>query len=248
MRTLLVDGDIFAFESACASQEDFEFGTWSDLEHAKKNFKARLESTMDVSRSDRYIICFSCPTRHYWRHDLWADYKGHRKTRTPPEQLTALKEFVASKFITRIVPNLEADDVMGILATGPWIRGETVVATKDKDLLQVPGLHINHSKLDAGVQEITEQQGDWWHLYQALVGDQCDGYKGCPGVGPKKAKKFLQGEDLWGNVVAVFESKGLTKEDALLQARLARILRASDWDSEKKEVRLWEPKTKEVGS
>lgn len=32
---------------------------------------------------------------------------------------------------------------------------------------------------------------------------------------------------------------GMTKEDALLNARMARILRAEDYDFKKKEVKLW---------
>ena len=36
--------------------------------------------------------------------------------------------------------------------------------------------------------------------------------------------------------------KGMTKDDALLQARLARILRWSDWDHEKSIIKLWEPR------
>jgi DNA polymerase-1 len=42
-------------------------------------------------------------------------------------------------------------------------------------------------------------------------------------------------------VVAAFESKGLTEEDALVQARVARICRASDYDFKTKEVKLWNP-------
>ena len=38
-----------------------------------------------------------------------------------------------------------------------------------------------------------------------------------------------------------FEKKGLTEDDALLQARVARILRASDYDFKKKEPIMWTP-------
>jgi DNA polymerase-1 len=48
-------------------------------------------------------------------------------------------------------------------------------------------------------------------------------------------------EEAWKAVVRTFEAKGLTADDALVQARLARIVRDSDWDSEKMEVKLWTP-------
>ena len=35
---------------------------------------------------------------------------------------------------------------------------------------------------------------------------------------------------------------GFTKDDAIQQARLARILRWEDWDKDKGEVILWHPK------
>ena len=38
-----------------------------------------------------------------------------------------------------------------------------------------------------------------------------------------------------------FEDKGLTEEDALCNARLARILTNEDYDSQKQEPRLWTP-------
>ena len=38
-----------------------------------------------------------------------------------------------------------------------------------------------------------------------------------------------------------FEDKGLTEEDALLNARLARILTDEDYDSKEKQPKLWTP-------
>lgn len=38
-----------------------------------------------------------------------------------------------------------------------------------------------------------------------------------------------------------YEFRCITEEDALVQARCARILHADDWDFEKSEVILWTP-------
>ena len=69
----------------------------------------------------------------------------------------------------------------------------------------------------------------------------------CPGVGPVKAEECLAeakiyGGPYWSAVVATYENKGLTEEDALVQARVARICRADDYDFKNKEVRLWNPR------
>jgi len=83
-------------------------------------------------------------------------------------------------------------------------------------------------------------------LSGSLTGDATDGYPGCPGVGPKKATAILGScapslACMWAGVRQAYESKGLIEEDAVEQARMARILRAEDWDFQKKAPRLWCP-------
>jgi DNA polymerase-1 len=58
-----------------------------------------------------------------------------------------------------------------------------------------------------------------------------------------KAEKLLTGiTQRWPIVLEAFLKAGLTEQDALTQARLARILRFSDWDNETKQPILWSPK------
>ena len=82
-------------------------------------------------------------------------------------------------------------------------------------------------------------------MYQTLIGDTVDGYYGCKGIGDKTAKKILGniGEnsltEMWKKVVETFIAKGFTEDDALLNARMARILHSEDYDFKKKEVKLW---------
>jgi 5'-3' exonuclease len=166
-----------------------------------------------------------------------------------------VREHAIENYETKTKPSLEADDVLGILATHPpFLRGrKVIIVTTDKDLRQIPGFHLNPDKLDAGIYKITEVEGNRFHLYQTLVGDSTDGYPGCPGIGPVKANRILNElstreekegfrvECAWTRVKHTFLNKGLTEENALLQARLARILRAKDWDFKKKEPRLWVP-------
>jgi DNA polymerase-1 len=92
-----------------------------------------------------------------------------------------------------------------------------------------------------------EGEADYWHMFQTLTGDAVDGYKGCPGMGPVGAQKLLSDgmameDGMWPMVVKAYEKKNLTEEDALRNARLARILRWDDWDRKKKEPILWTPK------
>jgi DNA polymerase-1 len=130
---------------------------------------------------------------------------------------------------------LEADDVMGIYATK---HSGNVIVSPDKDMRQIPGKLYN---LEDTIT-ITPEEGAKWHLIQTLAGDQTDGYSGVPGIGVKRAETLFNKEGYsWATVVKAFEDKGLTEEDALLNARLARILTIEDYDTEKNEPKLWTP-------
>jgi DNA polymerase-1 len=60
-------------------------------------------------------------------------------------------------------------------------------------------------------------------------------------VGPVKAERILAHQDHWNAVLNAYEKAGLSEQDALVQARVARILRASDYDFKERKVKLWEP-------
>ena len=114
----------------------------------------------------------------------------------------------------------------------------------DKDLQQIAGKHYNIDKPDQGITEVTSHQATLFFYTQVLTGDTTDGYAGCPGVGPKRAAKILQNAtthfEAWQRIVLAFEKAGLTEDNALLQARLARILRYGEY-SLSKGSHLWMP-------
>ena len=79
-------------------------------------------------------------------------------------------------------------------------------------------------------------------FFQTLVGDSVDNYKGCPGIGPKKATELLLSKGVkWQTIIDAYDKAGLSEDHALVQARVARILRYNDYDHDKQEVKLWEP-------
>ena len=105
---------------------------------------------------------------------------------------------------------------------------------------QIPGQLYN---LDERFT-VSSEQGAAWHLTQTLAGDQTDGYGGVPGIGVKRAETLFKNKGYsWKTVVEAFKEKGLTEEDALTNARLARILTVDDYDFETKKPKLWTPTT-----
>ena len=116
----------------------------------------------------------------------------------------------------------------------------------DKDLQQIAGKHYNIDKPDQGITEVTSHQATLFFYTQVLTGDTTDGYSGCPGVGPKSAAKILEGAtthfEAWQRIIQAYEKAGLTEDNALLQARLARILRYGEY-SLSQGATLWTPST-----
>ena len=82
-------------------------------------------------------------------------------------------------------------------------------------------------------------------MVQALVGDTSDNYPGLKGFGPVKAEKLLANcktlPEMWGAVVGAYRKGGETFGAALLNARMARILRYGDYDFTSGNVELWDP-------
>lgn len=218
MRTLLIDGDAVAYRGGYSAEPKG---------YVRKTV-LRWQEELGAARS---IVAFSCPREQCFRRAISPTYKT-RPSNKPPGYSSAA-EGLFECFTTRCIHGLEADDVLGVLATHPAVEGERVVVAQDKDMRTIPGLHWNPwAEPRAGVVEVCERDADFNHLRQTLVGDSGDGYPGCPGVGPKSVPKILWGDpgQWWGQVVCAFKGKGLTEADALVQARLARILRASDVD------------------
>jgi DNA polymerase-1 len=188
-------------------------------------------------------MCFSDPSRRYFRHDLFKGYKN--KNSTKPPDFDACKTVLQSGYISRELPGLEADDVMGILSGS--IK-DCVLVSDDKDLLTIVGEHFNVKKHEHGspyeTRWITPFLADYHWYGQMMTGDGADTYPGCKGMGPIKVEQFLQGKGrlpTWPEIVEQFVLAGMTHDDALTQARLARILRPGDYDIANKKVILWQP-------
>lgn len=253
--TLLIDSDIVAYKVASACEVECEFDEyfhpiWFNPKEATEQFDEVIEGYKKKLGATEVIMALT--SKKNFRTQILPTYKANRKGVRKPLPLLTLRKHIHESYETYEREGLEADDCLGILAT--MGKPNQIVVSIDKDLKQIPGLNWNPDK-DQGPQEITEDEGNWWHMYQTLVGDSTDNYTGCPGVGPVKAEKILNAaaeawaglkpgtapldEVQWWNVRAAFEKAGLGEEEALRQARVSRILRSSDYDFITKKPILW---------
>lgn len=240
--TLLIDGDIVCYEAASAVEQETQWDDdlWtlhSNLDEAKALVEAKLLGWQERFSAD-VVVAFSDSVN--FRKTVYPEYKSNRKSKRKPIVYKPLKQWMEGVWETYQRPGLEGDDVLGILATHPTaIRGQKIIVSIDKDMKTIPTYVWNPDK-DDQPRLIDEAEADYWHLYQTLTGDTTDGYPGLPGCGPKGAEKVLE-DPTWDAVVEAYAKKGLTEEDALVQARCARILRHTDYDFKKKEPILWSP-------
>jgi DNA polymerase-1 len=203
----------------------------------------RLVNEVDEDSVD-VVIMFSC-SGDTFRHQLNDQYKANRKGKRKPVHYKGAVQWCWDNYECRKVDNLEADDLIGIAVTNEkMFRGRKIVVTGDKDLGTIPGEHINLIKIENGLYEVDELEAIQFFYKQALMGDATDGYGGCPGVGPVKAERILEGcvnnEECWDATLKAFKDD---VETATLMCRMARILDIHHWDSKKKEAKLWQPPT-----
>ena len=242
MTTALIDADIVAFRAAAKSQDDFGDGKVSDARVAIREAEHILEQWVKYVKPNNVLLCFSCPTRKYFRHDIYPEYKAQRVQLEKPPALSQVIEHLKSKHKFMTLPGLEADDVMGIMATGTTIK-DGVIVSIDKDMQTIPAKFINPDKMRRAIR-INPGAANLLVFRQAITGDSTDNYRGIPGIGPVKADKILSDANqlnLWSAVEQAFNDNKLTTEYALTMVRLARILRAEDYNFETGEVRLWHP-------
>ena len=182
-----------------------------------------------------------------FRKQLNPNYKGNRKSIKPILYDYLRKYMHETGYKIYEKPTLEADDVIGILATSDKIiKGDKVVWSLDKDFKTIPCKFHRATPNGKSVSKIiSQEEADGWFMYQTLIGDTVDGYYGCKGIGDKTARKLLGevGEkslsEMWEIVKDTFKDKGFSEEEALLNARMARILHVEDYDFKKKEAKLW---------
>jgi len=237
--SLLIDADYTVYKSCAANETEIDWG--DDIITVTSKFSEAYDMVMrelykvaeDLGCFDDSILFFSDSVN--FRKSIDPEYKGHRNRKKPcgyKRVINKLKE----DFPVVVMPTLEADDAIGIYATKE--EGH-IICSPDKDMRQIPGDLYN---LSDEVMHIEKEDGDRWHLIQTMSGDQTDGYAGVPGIGIKRAEALLDDKGAtWETVVGAFKDKGLTEEDALMNARLAKILQATDYDFANQEPKLWSP-------
>jgi len=215
----LIDADILVYQAAFGGQdretgEPFSFDIVAELiERSIANICTAVGAT-----EEPYLYLTG---KGNFREALaiTKPYKGGRKEK--PFHYHNAVAYILSLPNSFLIEGMEADDAMSIEQCKNRIAGDseiyTVICTRDKDLLQVPGYHYgweHHLQPERFLHEVfpvgqiyqkedgkVYSDGFLAFCYQLIIGDTVDNIPGLPRKGPAAAYKIL--------------SKCITKKEAL---------------------------------
>lgn len=230
---VLIDGDIVAYRAAFATQ---------DL--SPEAAEGKVDELMDYILERTIELPFPSPEdfqtfltgKTNFRYEIAKShpYKGNRSAAEKPIHLGLVRDRMVDKYSAIISVNEEADDLISKAAAA--LDYNCVVASIDKDMLQLPCWHFNFGRGEW--TKVNPTEGMRFFYTQILTGDAADNIKGLHGIGPKKAEKLLNGcyteESMWDAVVKAYDND----IDRIIEN--ARLLWLRRYDEE-----MWEPPQRE---
>lgn len=270
MSIALIDADILVYQAMAGQEMEVDWDQTgepqiiSDVNTALEVCRDIINTWMDAAGCKRVRLAFSdrSAPKCTFRYKVHPNYKASRPDTEKPAIFYEIIDKLQATYKSYVYPNLEGDDVLGLLATEPNEGQKMVVCSIDKDIYTIPAkiMRTIGDPQFFGVEKIQVAQADRYWMYQTLIGDSTDGYLGCPGVGDKRANQVLAeayGKSfsfLWELVLREYEAQYEKKrwrekfvtddpeEEAIMNARCARILRHGDYDYKKGTINLWTPR------
>ena len=209
----LIDGTAYVYRAFHSTNLSTSSGEPTGAVYGVGNMLRRI---IREHEPDYLVAVFDAKGKTF-RHDLYEEYKANR----PPmpddlrSQYDLIKEMVVAMGIKSIsIPGVEADDVIGTLATAACEAGlTTYISSSDKDLTQLVNERVtvidDMRGTELGPNQVKEKFGvrpDQIIDYLSLVGDTSDNIPGVPLVGPKTAAKWLSAHDSVDNIINISDT------------------------------------------
>lgn len=250
-RMILIDGNSLMYRAyyATAASGTMSANSKGMYTNAVYGF-VRMMNHLLHSEYDNILVAFDAGKKTI-RHDWMPEYKAGRPP-MPDEfrmQIAYIKEYLDIMRIRQYEqPLYEADDIIGTMAKKAEEAGYHVdIYSSDKDLLQLISPNTTVHLTKKGMTDLEEFTPDtFYERYlikytqfidlKALMGDKSDNLPGIPGIGEKKAVKYLQAYGTLDEIISHREEiKGADGEkirthydSAVLCRKMATILRDFD--------------------
>jgi hypothetical protein len=220
---ILIDGDIIGYRIGFSTEEENEKIVVSRV---ATFIETMLWEDLQTESYQGYLT-----GKDNFRNDIatTAPYKGNR-TAPKPKHLQFIRDYLISAWDFKVSEGQEADDEIAIEHVARDY--ESVIASIDKDFMQLRGQHWNFVKKEMTV--VTEKEALFNFYIQVLTGDRVDNIIGLKGVGPVKAKQRLAGcESATEMYLACVEAYGGCEERVIENCRLLHLRRTPN--------EMWEP-------
>ena len=250
-RMILVDGNSLMYRAyygmaAVGNLSQNSKGLYTNAIYAF----VRMMNHLTNSSYDSILVAFDAGKKTV-RHEWMTEYKAGRAP-MPDEfrmQIAYIKQYLEIMRIKQYEQSLyEADDIIGTMAKKGEEAGYHVdIYSSDKDLLQLISPNTTVHLTKKGMTDLEDYTPDtFYEKYQiqytqfvdlkAMMGDKSDNLPGIPGIGEKKAIKYLQVYGTLDEIIAhQDEIKGADGvkikehyEQAILCRKMATILREFD--------------------
>ena len=225
MSHVLIDGDIIGYRIGFSTEEENEKIV---ISRVATFVETMLWEDLEAETYQGYLT-----GKDNFRNDIarTAPYKGNR-TAPKPKHLQLIRDYLISAWDFQVSVGQEADDSIAIEHVAR--NCESIIASIDKDFLQLRGNHWNFVKKEMTV--VTEEEALLNFYLQVLTGDRVDNIIGLKGIGPVKAKQKLEGcESAADMYSACVEAYGGSEERVIENCQLLWLRRTAN--------ELWQPPT-----
>ena len=225
MSHVLIDGDIIGYRIGFSTEEENEKIV---ISRVATFIETMLWEDLEAETYQGYLT-----GKDNFRNDIarTAPYKGNR-TAPKPKHLQLIRDYLESAWDFQVSVGQEADDSIAIEHVAR--NCESIIASIDKDFLQLRGNHWNFVKKEMTV--VTEEEALLNFYLQVLTGDRVDNIIGLKGIGPVKAKQRLEGcKSAAEMYTACVEAYGGNAERTIENCQLLWLRRETN--------QLWQPPT-----
>lgn len=246
----LLDADVLLYEVGFAAEAGWQSAGFPSFDYVAELLDQRVANTCAIVEATAPPIFFFTGKTNF-RNEIAKTFPYKQRPSLKPYHYKNIRAYIKGKYDWRQQEGLEADDLLAIEQTNR--PNETIICSRDKDLLQCPGWHYQW-ELGAQPQFGPELVGELGYIRlsdkrdkikgvgslffysQCLTGDKVDTIPGLEGCGPVKAFKILEGcpssQEAFKRVLEAYRGLlgPLAEERLLEQGRLLWMTRSLNED------------------
>lgn len=194
-RVVHIDADFLAYMTTAERADGSDLKTWDDMKHNAREAVHSLKALAGATAVHLHLTPSTSDKGDRYSLALLKPYQGNRIDKSKPRYLGIMREWLVQEFPGTLHQNCEADDGMSSEQYASIAKhgnsNLSIIASKDKDLRMVPGLHldwdagsIHDSGSDYGSIELVggkiKGYGQKFFWAQMLMGDTADNISGIP--------------------------------------------------------------------